>query len=103
MSPIQCGSPSARARATLLGVTYQVAVTADLLVRGRAGSRLPERCEVVPEGYEDVDCVLSDDRRLLVQTKERGPGANAVGPADLAAALVHAAEALTAEKRVLSR
>jgi hypothetical protein len=85
------------------GVTYQIAVTADLLVAGRAGSPdFPSVVRVVPEGYEDVDCVLRDDRRLLVQTKERGPGANAVGPADLAAALVHAAEALTAEGNQLS-
>jgi hypothetical protein len=85
------------------GVTYQIAVTADLLVAGRVGSPdFPSVARVVPEGYEDVDCVLRDDRGLLVQTKERGPGANAVGPADLAAALVHAAEALTAEGNQLS-
>lgn len=85
------------------GVTYQIAVTADLLVAGRVGSPdFPSVARVVPEGYEDVDCVLRDDRGLLVQTKERGPGANAVGPADLAAALVHAAEALTAEGNELS-
>jgi hypothetical protein len=80
------------------GVTYQVAVTADLLVAGRAGSPdFPGVARVVPEGFEDVDCVLNDGQRLLVQSKERGPGADAVGPADLAAALVHAAEALTDE------
>jgi hypothetical protein len=80
------------------GVTYQVAVTADLLVAGRADSpSFPRVARVVPEGFEDIDCVLHDDRRLLVQTKERGPGAKAVGTADLATALVHAAEALTTE------
>src|SRR5829696_2000723 len=57
------------------GVTFQVAVTADLLVAGRARPpNFPRIARVVPEGFEDIDCVLQDDRRLLVQTKERGPG-----------------------------
>ena len=58
------------------GVTYQVAVTADLLVQGpRWLPRLPERCEVVPEGYEDVDCVLAmtDDSLSRQRSVDRAP------------------------------
>jgi hypothetical protein len=77
------------------GVTFQVAVTAELLVAGRVGAPgSPNVSRVVPEGFEDVDCDLQDGRRLLVQAKERGSASKPLGMADLAAALVHAAQAL---------
>src|SRR5829696_7091164 len=48
------------------GVTFQVAVTAELLVAGRVGAPgSPNVSRVVPEGFEDVDCDLQDGRRLL--------------------------------------
>lgn len=61
--------------ANVAGVTYQVALSAMLLAAGRAGTvtGLPVR-SVIPENLEDVDCRLADGVRLLVQSKERGPG-----------------------------
>ena len=79
----------------IAGVTYQVAVTADILVRGRVGSTdSPSVYKVVPEGFEDIDCTLGDGRRIFVQAKERGPGARPFGVSDLGSALAHAAEVL---------
>ena len=79
----------------LAGVTYQIAVTAHLLVAGRAGA-LPI-VSVVPEGLEDVDCVLDaasgGASRLYVQSKERVETGAAFGLADFADFLVHALEA----------
>jgi hypothetical protein len=73
----------------------QVAVTADILVRGRVGSTdSPSVYKVVPEGFEDIDCTLGDGRRIFVQAKERGPGARPFGVSDLGSALAHAAEVL---------
>jgi hypothetical protein len=85
------------------GVTFQVAVTADLLVAGRVRSpSFPRVSRLVPEGFEDVDCVLDDNRRLLVQAKERGPGGKPFGVADLADAMVHAFEALRTDGNELN-
>ena len=53
------------------GVTFQVAVTARLLIEAR-GFELP-LSRVTPEGYEDIDVELSDGTRALVQVKERSP------------------------------
>ena len=53
------------------GVTFQVAVTAGLLVE--AGSFAPPLTRVAPEGFEDIDVEFSDETRTLVQVKERSP------------------------------
>jgi hypothetical protein len=78
----------------IAGVTYQVAVTAQLLVAGRSG-RLPIRA-VTPEGLEDIDCELAPGWRtsnLFVQCKERAAGESSLGMADLADFLAHSLEA----------
>lgn len=73
------------------GVTFQIAVTADLLVGGRAGREgHPSVGSVVPEGWEDVDCQLSPTGRVHVQAKERGPGSRAMGAAEVAEVIAHA-------------
>lgn len=54
------------------GVTYQVAVTVNLLVSGRCGTAPIAR--VMPEGYDDIDCTGSDGTTLFVQAKDRDAG-----------------------------
>lgn len=77
------------------GVTYQIAVSVDLLVAGRAGrDAYPPVASVVPEGWEDVDCALVRCGRLHVQVKERGLTADPLGLSDLANAMAHAAPSL---------
>ena len=53
------------------GVTFQVAVTARLLVA--AGNFVSPLARVAPEGFEDIDVEFSDETRALVQVKERSP------------------------------
>jgi hypothetical protein len=81
--------------ANVAGVSYQIAVSALLLASGRANT-VPglQISSVCPEGFEDVDCQLDDGSLLLVQTKERGPGARAIANAELAEIIAHAAPAL---------
>lgn len=82
--------------ANVAGVSFQIAATAHLLVRGR--SREPEPNDivsVVPEGLEDADCELRSGQRLLVQVKERGVGASAIAQAEVASIVSHAAPALS--------
>jgi len=81
--------------ANVAGVRYQVAVSALLLASGRAATvpGLPVSA-VRPEGLEDIDCLLNDGSLLLVQTKERGPGARSIAVAELADIIAHAAQAL---------
>ncbi len=81
--------------ANVAGVSYQVAVSALLLASGRAATvpGLPVSA-VRPEGLEDIDCLLNDGSLLLVQTKERGPGARSIAVAELADIIAHAAQAL---------
>jgi hypothetical protein len=67
-------------------------VTADLLVQARAG-RLP-LVRLVPEGYEDIDCLYSEGGRLYVQTKDVGGGRGTLTASDVADALTHAAAAV---------
>lgn len=55
------------------GVTWQIAVTAHLLLASRVGD-LPF-ARLTPEGYEDIDCVSADGLLTLVQVKEKGAGA----------------------------
>ena len=81
--------------ANVAGVSYQIAVTALLLATGRAcADSGPPVITVRPEGWEDVDCDLEGGVSLLVQTKERGPGARAIGLAELARIIAHAAPSL---------
>ena len=55
----------------IAGVSFQVAVTASLLLSGRAGT-LP-LTRATPEGYEDIDIEFIDGTSALVQVKERSP------------------------------
>lgn len=73
------------------GVSWQVAVTAYLLVVSRAGD-LPF-VRFTPEGFEDVDCQAGDGSATFVQMKEVGAGAGRLTAVDVAGALVHVAEA----------
>jgi hypothetical protein len=74
------------------GVSYQIAVTADLMVQARAG-RMPLN-RLIPEGYEDVDCLRSGGGRLYVQTKDVGGGRGTLSASEVADALAHAAAAV---------
>lgn len=76
------------------GVTYQVAVSAHILVRGRAGG-LPIT-SVTPEGMEDIDCTCRDGSVLVVQAKERGDGSSTLACHAIAEILKHALPALEA-------
>jgi hypothetical protein len=79
------------------GVTYQVAVSADLLVAGASKRHgHPPITSVVPEGWEDVDCTLADGGQLRVQSKERGEQSEPLGLSDIADAVAHAAPSLSA-------
>lgn len=82
---------SRKGASTVAGVTYQVAMTARLLVAG-AVCELPI-FSVTPEGDEDVDCELNDGARLLVQTKDRA-GEDRVTVARVSDVLIHALAAL---------
>ena len=55
----------------IAGVSFQVAITASLLLEGRAGELSLTR--VTPEGYEDIDAEFKDETRVLIQVKERSP------------------------------
>ena len=55
----------------MAGVTFQVAITASLLVKGRTGELSITR--LTPEGYEDIDVEFKDETRMLIQVKERSP------------------------------
>ena len=68
----------------IAGVSFQVAVTAKLLVGALAGG-FP-LAHATPEGFEDIDVELRDGTRGLVQVKERAPSAR-FGRANLADAL----------------
>ena len=68
----------------IAGVSFQVAVTAKLLVGARVGGFPLVRA--TPEGFEDIDVELTDDTRVLVQVKERAPSPP-FGRSDLADAL----------------
>ena len=74
------------------GVRYQLAVTAFLLAESRRGV-LPF-VELVPEGFEDVDCRDSQSTQWLVQVKEFGAGAGIFTAASLADTVCHAAAAV---------
>lgn len=73
------------------GVSWQIAVTAHLLLQSHAGD-LPF-ARVTPEGYEDIDCVSADDSITLVQVKEKGAGAGRMAAGAVADVLAHAVAA----------
>ncbi len=75
----------------IAGVSFQVAVTARLLLDGRTGE-LP-LTRATPEGYEDIDIEFSNETRALVQVKERSP-TTAFTRSDLAEALTRKSTAL---------
>jgi hypothetical protein len=79
------------------GVAYQLSLAAYLLSAARVSSNeLPAVVRVRPEGFEDVDCELADGSWLLVQSKQRGPGARSIGVAEAAKILAHAARVMGA-------
>ena len=80
----------------IAGVSFQVAVTARLLLDGRAGE-LP-LTRATPEGSEDIDVEFSNETRALVQVKERSPTA-VFRRSDLAEALAKKSAALTQNAR----
>lgn len=82
------------------GVRYQLAVTAHLLAESRAGV-LPF-VELVPEGYEDIDCLDRDELRWLVQAKEVGAGAGRFTAGSVAEVIAHAAPAAHGETRIVA-
>jgi hypothetical protein len=88
--------------ANVAGVSFQIAISALLLAVGRAATvkGLPI-VAVRPEGFEDIDCDLSDGTLLLVQTKERGEGARAIAAAELAEIMAHAAVPLLVTARAV--
>ena len=73
------------------GVRYQLAVTALLLAESR--SRVLPFVELVPEGYEDIDCFDGESTRWLVQVKEFGAGAGTFTASSMAEVISHAAAA----------
>jgi hypothetical protein len=83
---------------TVAGITYQLAVTAHLLVAGRCG-QLP-LIAVVPEGHEDIDCEMADGSLLLVQAKERLAGAGCLTLSEVATAVRHALPRLIGDPAV---
>ncbi|SDK49869.1 hypothetical protein SAMN05216298_0285 [Glycomyces sambucus] len=73
------------------GVTWQIAVTAHLAIEAHAGER--DFTRIVPEGYEDIDCLTSSGSRVLLQVKEKGAGAGTMPASEVADVLAHAAKA----------
>ena len=71
------------------GVRYQLVVTAHLLAEARRGE-LPF-VELIPEGYEDIDCLDQDSERWFIQAKDVGAGADRFTAGSVAAAINHAA------------
>ena len=80
----------------IAGVTFQVAVTARLLLDGRAGE-LP-LTRATPEGYEDIDVQFIDGTSALVQVKERSQS-TAFTRSNFANALEKKSEALAQNTR----
>ena len=81
------------------GIRYQLAVTAHLLVESRHGAL--RFVEVIPEGYEDIDCRDRDSVRWFVQVKEVGAGAGIVTAASVADAISHAAPVAPPPSRIV--
>ena len=81
------------------GVRYQMAVTAYLLAESRRGA-LPF-VEIIPEGFEDIDCLAHGSKRWFVQVKEMGAGAGRLTAASLANAISHAAAVAPSPSRIV--
>ena len=77
----------------IAGVSFQVAVTANLLLHGRADN-LP-LTRATPEGYEDIDVEFSDGTWAMVQVKDRSP-TNVFARSDFTEALTKKSTALEA-------
>ena len=80
----------------IAGVSFQVAVTAKLLLDGRAGE-LP-LTRATPEGSEDIDIEFSDESCALAQVKERSP-TTVFGRSDLVKALTRKSAAISKNAR----
>lgn len=77
---------------------YQLVVTAHLLAEARRGE-LPF-VELVPEGYEDIDCLDQDSERWFIQAKDVGAGADRFTAGSVAAAINHAAPLVGPSSRI---
>ena len=82
------------------GVRYQLAVTALLLAQSRGGT-LPF-VELVPEGYEDIDCADRQSTHWLIQVKEFGAGAGTFTASSMADVIAHAALAPSTPARIVA-
>ena len=82
------------------GIRYQLAVTALLLAQSRGGA-LPF-VELVPEGYEDIDCLDAEATHWLVQVKEFGAGAGTFTASSMAEVIAHAARAPATSARIVA-
>ena len=81
------------------GVRYQLLVTAYLLAESRRGT-LPF-VELIPEGFEDIDCFDRDSRRWLVQVKEVGAGAGSFTASSVAEVVSRAARVADRPHRIV--
>lgn len=70
------------------GVSWQIAVSVDLLVSSYAG-QLPFNV-ITPEGMEDIDCQHADGTKTFIQVKEVAAGAGRLAAAEIAEILKHA-------------
>ena len=82
------------------GVRYQLAITALLLAD--SSRRVLPFVELVPEGFEDIDCLDGDSIRWLVQVKEFGAGAGTLTASSIADVIAHAAAAPLAPSRIVA-
>jgi len=69
-----------------------------LLAEARRGE-LPF-VELVPEGYEDIDCLDQDSKRWFIQAKDVGAGADRFTAGSVAAAINHAAPLVGPSSRI---
>ena len=67
------------------GVRYQLAVTALLLAESRR--RVLPFVELIPEGFEDIDCIDHESIHWLVQVKDFGAGAGNFSASSIAAVI----------------
>ena len=84
----------------MAGVRYQLAVTALLLAESRR--RVLPFVELVPEGFEDIDCLDSESTHWLVQVKEFGAGAGSLTASSIADVISHAASAPLTPARIVA-
>ena len=83
----------------MAGVSYQLLVTSYLLAESRRGV-LPF-VELVPEGFEDIDCLDRDSKRWLVQVKEVGAGAGSLTASSVAHVISRAARVAECPHRIV--